>query len=291
MSRIAYVNGSYVPQRQAQVSVEDRGYQFGDGIYEVIHVHEGRFVDRDSHLARFERSMREIALPPPMGRQALLAVLGEILRRNRVREGLVYMQVTRGVARRDHRFPRPGTRPAFVVTAKHGGAFPRDIEAWTCSAITLADQRWARCDIKSINLLPNVLARQKAAEAGAYEAILIDGAGRVTEGAAANVWIVDDAGRLRTRHLDEHILPGCTRLALKTLLGENRIDLAEQEFTEAELRGAREVFLTSATSFVKPVTRLDGAPVGDGRPGPVTRRLFGIFSNHADGAAHNIPDR
>ena len=287
MSRIAYVNGRYLPQRDAGVNIEDRGYQFGDGIYEVIHVHEGRFVDTGIHLVRFERSLREIALPAPMRRQALLAVLGEVVRRNRVREGLVYMQVTRGVARRDHRFPRPGIKPAFVVTAKHGGTFPRDIDAWACSAITMPDQRWARCDIKSVNLLPNVLARQKAAEAGAYEAILIDDKGQVTEGAATSVWIVDASGRLRTRHLDQHILPGCTRGALRSLLGENRIEFAEHAFSEAELRTAREIFLTSATSFVKPVTRLDDATIGDGAPGPVTRRLFGIFSRHVDGTAHN----
>ncbi len=288
MSRIAFVNGRYLAQRQAQVNIEDRGYQFGDGIYEVIHVHEGRFVDADLHLARFERSLGEIALPAPMQRQALLAVLGEVLRRNRVREGLVYMQVTRGVARRDHKFPRPATRPAFVVTAKHGGALPREVEGWACGAITAPDQRWARCDIKSVNLLPNVLARQKAAEAGAYEAILVDRQGQVTEGAATSVWIVDGAGRLRTRHLDQHILPGCTRGALKTLLDENRIEFAEEGFTEAELRAAREVFLTSATSFVKPVTKLDGALVNEGVPGPVTRRLFGIFTRHVDGATHNV---
>ena len=287
MSRIAYVNGRYAAQREARVNIEDRGYQFGDGIYEAMHVHEGRLVDSEIHLARFERSLREISIAPPMPRPALLAVLGEVLRRNRVREGLIYMQVTRGVARRDHKFPRPSIKPAFVVTAKHGGAFPRDIDGWACGAITVPDQRWARCDIKSVNLLPNVLARQKAAEAGAYEAILIDGGGQVTEGAATSVWIVDDSGRLRTRHLDQHILPGCTRGALKTLLGENRIEFAEQAFSEAELREAREVFLTSATSFIKPVTKLDGAPVGDGAAGPVTRRLFGIFTRHVDGATHN----
>ena len=291
MSRIAYVNGSYLPQRAACVNIEDRGYQFGDGIYEVIHVHEGRFVDAGPHLARFERSMREIALTPPMGRAALMAVLGEVLRRNRVREGIVYMQVTRGVARRDHRFPRAGLKPGFVVTAKHGAAFPRDIETWGCSAITLPDQRWGRCDIKSVNLLPNVLARQKAAEAGAYEAILVDESGRITEGAATNVWIVDREGKLRTRHLDEHILPGCTRGALMALLGEETVEFSEQGFTEAELREAGEIFLTSATSFVKPVTRLDGKPVGKGGPGPVTRRLFALFARHADGAVHNQSQR
>ncbi|HET9146530.1 MAG TPA: D-amino-acid transaminase [Acetobacteraceae bacterium] len=288
MSRIAYVNGRYVAQRQACVSIEDRGYQFGDGIYEVIHVHGGRFVDAELHLARFARSMREISLTPPMSMEALRPVLAEILRRNRVRDGLVYMQVTRGVARRDHKFPPPSTRPAFVITAKHGGAFPRDIKAWACDAITLPDLRWARCDIKSVNLLPNVLAREEARRQGAYEAILIDGAGGVTEGAATSVWMVDGEGRLRTRQLDQHILPGCTRESLKALLGESRIGFAEEGFSAEALRGAAEIFLTSATSFVKPVTRLDGRKVGDGRPGPVTRRLFEMFTRHVEGAAHNL---
>jgi D-alanine transaminase len=287
MSRIAYVNGRYLAQREAGVNIEDRGYQFGDGIYEAMHVHEGRLVDTGIHLARFERSLREISIAPPMPRPALLAVLGEVLRRNRVREGLVYMQVTRGVARRDHKFPRPGIKSAFVVTAKHGGGFPRDIDAWACGAITVPDQRWARCDIKSVNLLPNVLARQKAAEAGAYEAIFVDNKGQVTEGAATSVWIIDASGQLRTRHLDQHILPGCTRGALQSLLDENRIEFSEQAFTEAELCAAREVFLTSATSFVKPVTKLNNMLVGDGKPGPGTRRLFEIFSQHVDGATHN----
>lgn len=288
MSRIAYVNGRYIAQRHACVNIEDRGYQFGDGIYEVIHVHGGRFVDTGIHLARFERSMREINLVQPMSMAALHLVLTEILRRNRVREGLVYMQVTRGVARRDHKFPAPSTRPAFVITAKHTGVYPRDIETWACSAITLPDLRWGRCDIKSVNLLPNVLARQQAREAGAYEAILIDAAGQVTEGAATSVWIVDQAGRLRTRQLDHHILPGCTRGALKTLLDENRIEFIEAGFGADALRDAAEVFLTSATSFVKPVVKLDSKLVGDGAPGPMTRRLFELFSRHVDGAAHNI---
>ncbi|HQT73851.1 MAG: D-amino acid aminotransferase [Acidiphilium sp. 37-67-22] len=286
MSRIAYVNGRYVPQRDAAVNVEDRGYQFGDGVYEVIHVHDGRFVDTGLHLARLARSLRELAIAKPMEDAALLAVLREVVRRNRIREGIVYMQVSRGVARRDHAFPRD-VAPALVITARHGAAFPRDIDAWTGTAITVPDIRWGRVDIKTVNLLPNCLAKQKAREAGAYEAILVDRDGNVTEGSSTTVWAVDAGGVLRTRHLDHHILPGCTRAAVIALMEAAGIRFEERGLTEAELRAAREIFLTSATSYVKPMVRLDGAAVGDGAPGPVARRLFELFARHADGAAHN----
>ncbi|SIR54797.1 MULTISPECIES: D-amino-acid transaminase [Acidiphilium] len=290
MSRIAYVNGRYVPHNEAAVSIEDRGYQFGDGIYEVIHIHEGRFVDTDLHLSRLARSLREVSIAPPMNDAALLVVLREVVRRNRVNEGIVYMQITRGVARRDHAFPK-GIAPALVVTARHGTAFPRDIKAWAGTAITVPDIRWGRCDIKTVNLLPNCLAKQKAREAGTYEAILIDGSGGVTEGSSTTVWAVDANGVLRTRHLDDHILPGCTRAALSALLADNAIAFEERGLTEAEFRAAREVFLTSATSYVKPIVRVDGVAVGDGAPGPITTRLFGLFARHADGAAHNHAPR
>ncbi|MDD2878218.1 MAG: D-amino-acid transaminase [Acidiphilium sp.] len=286
MSRIAYVNGRYVPQSDASISIEDRGYQFGDGIYEVIHIHDGRFVDTELHLARLARSLREIAIPAPMDNAALLVVLREVVRRNRVHEGIVYMQITRGVARRDHAFPL-GIKPSLVITARHGNPFPRDIAAWTATAITLPDIRWGRCDIKTVNLLPNCLAKQKAREAGAYEAILIDASGMITEGSSTTVWAVDANGVLRTRHLDDHILPGCTRAALGGLLRDNDIAFEERGLSELEFRAAREVFLTSATSFVKPIVSVDGVAVADGKPGPVTTRLFALFARHADGAGHN----
>ena len=286
MSRIAYVNGRYLPQRDACVNVEDRGYQFADGIYEVVHLHRGRFIDSDRHLARLERSLAEVRIAMPMGRQALLRVLAEVARRNRVQDGLLYMQVTRGVARRDHAFPAPGVKPALVVTVRRIPPYPTDIERWTARAITHPDQRWARCDIKSTGLLPNVLARQAAAEQGAAEAILIDAAGTVTEGAATSFWIVDAGGRLRTRHLDHGILPGCTRDALLSVMRDAGIAFAEQAFSEAELRTAQEAFLTSATSFVKPIVAINGQPVGDGRVGPTTRKLFALFARHVQGMSN-----
>jgi D-alanine transaminase len=277
MSRVAYVNGRYLDQRAASVNIEDRGLQFADSIYEVVPLLDGFLVDEAAHLQRLERSLREIRLPMPMGGAALRCVLREVARRNRVRDGIVYIQVTRGVARREHSFPAIAPPPGIVVTARALAPPPRDIAAGGVRAITLPDQRWARCDIKATGLLPNVLARQAAREAGAYEAILIDAAGMVTEGAATTVWIVDAAGVLRTRALDHAVLPGCTRAGLIATLLAAGMEYAERGFSAAELREAREVFLTSASSYVRPVTVLDGAPVGDGTPGPVTRRLFGLL--------------
>jgi D-alanine transaminase len=288
MSRIAYVNGRYLDQRLAEVNIEDRGYQFGDGIYEVVHLYAGRFVDEALHLDRLERSLREIRLPMPMSRVALRHVLAEVARRNRVTEGLLYMQVTRGVAKRDHAFPAEGTAPALVVTVKRIPPYPAKVDAWGAKAVTRPDLRWARRDIKSVNLLPNCLARQEAREEGAIEAILYDPTTRmVTEGAATTFWIVDAAGVLRTRHLDHVILPGCTRAALIAEMQAAGMAFEERDFTLEEARAAREAFITSATSFVKPIVALDGTPVGDGTVGPVVRRLFEMFARHVKGDIRN----
>ena len=290
MSRIAYVNGRYVPQRDAAVNVEDRGYQFGDGIYEVVHLYDGRFVDADLHLARLERSLKAIRLDSPMPAASLRLVLEEVARRNRVREGLLYMQVTRGVARRDHAFPARPIPPSLVVTVKRIAPYPPSVDGWGMKAVTHPDLRWARRDIKTINLLPNVLARQAAREAGAGEAILYDPATReVTEGAATSVWIVDADGTLRLPPLGDAILPGCTRAALLAEMAEAGIAAEQRPFTLDDLAGAREAFITSATSFVKPILAVDGAPVGDGTPGPVTRRLFDLFARHVKGPPRNAP--
>ena len=282
MSRIAYVNGRYLPLPQATVNVEDRGYQFADGIYEVIYRHRGRLIDRDLHLARLDRSLRELRIAPPMTHAALLAVLEEVARRNRLETGLIYMQVTRGVAPRFHAFPPDGTPPSLVITMRHATPFPGSIEGWHANAITLPDQRWARCDIKSVALLPNILAKQAAREAGAYEAILFDAQGMVTEGASTSVFIVDAQGVLRTRKLSHAILPGCTRAALLAELGAG-VTVEERAFSLAELQAAHEVFITAATNFVKPIVEVDGVPVGDGTPGPVARQLFATMTTRIAG--------
>jgi D-alanine transaminase len=289
MSRIAYVNGRYLPQREAAVNIEDRGYQFADGVYEVVHLYDGRLIDEDRHLGRLERSLRELRLRQPMGRAALRHVLLELARRNRLRDGLLYLQITRGVARRDHAFPSKQVPPSVVATIRRIPPYPTDVETWAAAAITYPDERWARCDIKTVALIPNVLARQAAREQGALEAILVDRNGMVTEGAATSFWIVDRSGVLRTRHLDHGILPGCTRDALLALMAENGIEFSEQAFSRDELAEAREAFITAATTFVRPIVRIDGKPVGDGTVGPVTRRLFELFARHVMGGPRNTP--
>lgn len=289
MSRIAYVNGRYLPQRAAAVNIEDRGYQFGDGVYEVVHVSGGRLIDAGLHVARLERSLGEIEIPMPLSRGALEQVFCELMRRNRVSEGLIYMQVTRGVARREHTFPRPAPKPAVVMTIRRLPPFPRDVDAWATAAITRPDERWRRCDIKSVNLLANVMAKEAARRAEATEAIFVDDAGMLTEGASSSVWIVDREGTLATRSLDHAVLPGCTRAALIGLMAEAGIAWRERGVAKAELAAAREIFITSASSFVRPVVRLDGRPIGEGKVGPVTRRLFALFSHHVLGAARNAP--
>ena len=280
MSRIAYVNGRYLPQRAAAVNIEDRGFQFADAIYEVVHFYQGRFADEERHLNRLDRSLSQIALLCPLTRAGLKRVLREVAERNRLTHGLLYIQISRGVARRDHAFPAQDATPTLVVSAKRLPPYPASPDEWAVRAITYPDQRWARCDIKTTGLLPNVLARQAARAQGAAEAILIDRDGMVTEGAATTVWIVDRNAVLRTRPLDHAILPGCTREALADILRSAVIEFEQRAFSEAALRSAPEVFLTGATSFVKPVVQLDGAPVGDGAPGPVTRHLFDLFARH-----------
>lgn len=211
MSRIAYVNGAYVPHADAGVHIEDRGYQFADGVYEVCEVRHGYIVDLTRHLDRLGRSLSELRIDWPMTRAALVHVIREVIRRNRVRNGLFYMQVTRGVARRDHVFPVAETRPSIVVTAKRTDAAAIARKATHgIAAITVPENRWDRVDIKSVGLLPNVLARQKAKEEGAQEAIFVDADGTVKEGAATNVWIVDRDGNLRTRPAEHGILKGIT---------------------------------------------------------------------------------
>ena len=283
MSRIAYVNGRYEPLPHAAIHIEDRGFQFADGVYEVVYQHAGRLIDTDLHLARLDRSLRELAITAPVSHAALLTILGEVARRNRLASGLLYIQITRGVAPRAHAFPKAGTPPTVVVTMRRTQPFPSSLAQWQGAAIALPDTRWARCDIKSTSLLANILAKQAAVEAGATEAILYDRDEIVTEGTSTSVFIVDAAGVLRTRPLSHAILPGCTRAALVSQLAEAGIAFEERAFSLAELRQAREVFITAATTFVKPMTRLDGAKVGDGTPGPVARQLFALMTRHVTG--------
>ena len=274
MSRIAYVNGLYTPLAQARVHIEDRGYQFADGVYEVVEVFQGALIDEQRHLDRLARSLRELRIGAPLGDAALRIVLREIVARNKLRDGFVYLQVTRGVARRDHFFPDPPPKPSLVVTARLND--PAKIEAKAAQGIgvtSMPDLRWKRPDIKTINLIANVLAKQAAKEQGSGEAWLIADDGMVTEGGSSNAWIITPDGTLVTHPIDNGILSGVTRATLMTLIGSLGLRVEERRFSLAEAHAAREAFVTSATSLVTPVVSIDGSPVGDGKPGPVASRL------------------
>ena len=282
MSRIAYVAGRYLPHGQASVHIEDRGYQFADGVYEVVAVSAGKRVDDDRHFERLERSLGELEIPMPMSRHALAIVMDEVLRRNRVRDGIIYLQVTRGRAPRDHAWSGDSV-PVLTVTARRQPP-PNEIMASRgVRVITLKDRRWKRNDIKSVNLLANVMGKSRARAAGAYEAWLIDDDDLVTEGTSTTAWIVSADGRLVTRPLDEAILGGVTRAALVDIAQQAGITLEERPFSRAEALAAREAFLTSTTAHVLAIISIDGQKIGDGRPGPVTTDLLDRYRRHVAG--------
>ena len=282
MGKIAYVDGRYVPHRRAYVHVEDRGYQFADGVYEVIAVNRGRLIDEEPHLDRLARSLAELRLRWPMSREALRLVMREMIRRNRlVGLGSLYLQITRGVAARNHLFP-VRAEPVLVMTARALPPFDPQAARRGIRVITLDDLRWRRPDIKSISLLPNVLAKQQAFEAGAYEAWLVDERGMITEGTASNAWIVTAADELVTRAADRSILGGITRAAVLRIARRQRLGLVERPFTVEEAKAATEAFLTSTTSWVKPVVEIDDAPVGEGVVGPLTERLLALYAAHVE---------
>lgn len=284
MSRVAYVDRQYVPHRSAAVHIEDRGYQFADGVYEVMAVVGGRLVDEQPHLARLARSLSELHIAAPLPDAALKIVIREVVRRNRVRDGIVYLQITRGVAARDHAFPR-AVKPVLVVTSRsRRSPDPRLADAGV-AVITIPDIRWGRCDIKSVALLPNVLGKQQAREAGAYEAWQVDDEGRVTEGTSTNAWIVTADGCVVTHRADAAILNGICRVAVLEIIHREGYRFVERPFTVAEAKAASESFLTSTTAELLPVVRIDGEPVGSGVPGPVSRRLRELYLAHAAAAA------
>ena len=282
MSRIAYVNGRYVLHRDAMVHIEDRGYQFADGVYEVCEVFLGALIDEKRHFDRLAYSLGELQIASPLRAAALAVVVREIMARNRLENGFVYVQVTRGVAPRDHVFPSSPVRPSLIVTARQIDPKKNEITARSgISVLTTSDLRWKRVDIKSISLLPNVLARQLAREHGAYEAWLVDSEGMVTEGAASNAWIVSETGTIVTRQLDHSILRGITRTTLIEIIAADGLKLEERKFTVAEALAAREAFITGATTLIMPVVRIDGRQIGSGAPGPVASKLRAIFHDAA----------
>lgn len=281
MPRLAYVNGRYLPHSCASVHIEDRGYQFADGVYEVILIVDGQMVDAEPHLDRLGYSLDQIRIPWPMSRTALELVLRELISRNRIGLGIVYLQVTRGRAPRDHKFPDHAV-PSLVATTRRLKLPTADISAGA-SIITRPDIRWRRCDIKSIALLPNILRKQDAAEAGAYETWLVDDNGFVVEGTSTNAWMVTQDRRLVTRSLGSALLAGITRRAVLQLARDHGVTVEERRFSVAELMAAPEALLTSTTAFVLPVTQVDGLAIGDGRPGPVALQLRRIYMDYVRG--------
>jgi len=282
MSRIAYVNGRYVPHRAASVHIEDRGYQFADGIYEVVAVRGGRLIDELPHLDRLDRSLGEMRIAAPMGRAPLRHAMREVIRRNRVENGIVYLQVTRGAAPRDHAFPK-SAKPALVITAKR--ALPKFAQMERgIAVITLPDIRWKRRDIKTVNLTANVLAKQQAVDAGAADAWLVDEAGIVSEATASNAWIVTKKNELITHDPSPQILNGITRLSVLALAEKKGYRFVERAFSLKEAFGAAEAFVTGSTSWVTPVVTIDGKPVGGGKPGPLTKALQKLYADYADAA-------
>ena len=277
--RVAYVNGRYLPFGQACVHVEDRALQLGDGIYEVANVVGGVPHDEDAHLDRLERSLRELGMPMPMARAALKLVMREMIARNRIANGYLYIQVTRGAAKRDHVPPADPPRPTVIITmrAQDMAALTQRLEKGIAVS-TQADIRWGRCDIKTVQLLPNLLAKQAARQTGAFEAWLVDRDGFVTEGASTTAWIVDGSGNVITRDLSNAILPGVTRRIMLEAMEETGGKVVERKFTVAEAKAAREAFLSSATGAAVPVVAIDGQKIGTGAPGALTRRIRDLYA-------------
>lgn len=283
MSRIAYVDGVYRPHREAAVHIEDRGYQFADGVYEVVAVRGGKLIDEELHLVRLRRSLVELRIEGALADAPLKVVLREVIRRNGVVNGIVYLQITRGAARRDFAFPAPDTVPSVIVTARSHD--PRKAEAAAAEGIavvTVPDRRWARPDIKSVSLLPNVLAKQAARDAGAREAWLVDANGFVTEGASSNAWIITANGEAVTHPADNSILNGISRAVVLDAIAARGLALSERAFTVAEAKAALEAFITAASQIVQPVVCVDGDPIGDGRPGPFALALRREFHRYAE---------
>jgi len=283
MSRVAYVNGCYLPLRYAVVNIEDRGYQLSDGVYEVCVVRGGRLIDEARHMRRLARSLGELSIRWPMEPSALAVVLREVVRRNRVRDGAVYLQITRGVAPRNHQFPPETVKPSVVVTARSVDIAAADKTASEgIAVVTTPDIRWKRVDIKTVSLIGNVLAKQKAKEVGAAEAWFVDDEGYVTEGASSNAWIVTADGVLVTRGANNAILRGVTRDVILDLLQKKGLRFEERRFTVSEAIESNEAFITSAGNLVMPVVRIDGKAIGSGRPGALSLELRRLFFTQAD---------
>lgn len=283
MTRVIYVNGRYLPYAEAGVHAEDRGFQFADSIYEVCEILDGRLIDEGRHMDRLERSLAELRIERPMSRRALGLVMREVIKRNRVSTGLLYLQVSRGAAPRDFAFPPEDVPPTLVCLARRVDDAKREARANAgISVITAPDVRWGRCDIKTVMLLPACLAKDEAGRQGAGEAWFVDEEGFVTEGASSNAWIVDASGTVVTRPNSRAILPGVTRRTLMDILKRENIPVIERPFRVDEAKAAREAFITSASGTVMPVVHIDGVPIASGCPGEMTRLLRSKFHQFAE---------
>lgn len=282
MPRFSFVNGSYVPHGEASVHIEDRGFQFADGVYEVVACINGKMTDERGHLDRLERSLAELSIPMPVERRSLQFIMRELLRKNRLKNANVYIQVTRGVARRD--FPFPEDTPASLILTARAFQFDGNPKVKNgAAAVTVPDIRWKRRDIKTTGLLAQVLAKQEAVEAGAYEAWMVDDEGYITEGSSSNAWIVTKDGKLITRHSTCDILRGVTRTALEKICAELQMKIEERPFTVQESYDAEEAFNSSAVALIVPIINIDGHVIGTGKPGPVARKLYEEYRAYADG--------
>ncbi|TCS61219.1 D-amino-acid transaminase [Varunaivibrio sulfuroxidans] len=281
MALFAYVNGRYELQRGAGVHIEDRGYQFADGVYEVIAVQNGRLIDEVGHLDRLERSLSALEIAAPMDRAPLGLIMRRLLEKNRIDNGMIYLQITRGVAPRNHAFPE-GMKPSIVMTARRLKPFSRSHFRQGVCVITRPDTRWKRCDIKSISLLPNILSKQEAVRSGAFEAWLVDDAGNITEGASSNAWIVTGDARVVTRDAGGAILNGITRQRIIALARENGLSLEERPFSLEEATEAAEAFTTSSTALLRPVVKIDDRVIADGEPGPFSLKLLDLYAAHME---------
>jgi len=280
MSNIAFVNGRYLYQKDAFVNIEDRGYQFSDGVYEVIAVSNSNLIDVEPHLDRLGRSLSELNIGWPCKRRVLNLILNVVIKRNFLKEGILYLQITRGVAPRGHQFPSKVVRPSLIVTANRKGLSSHLLHKKGVKVVTARENRWARRDIKSVSLLPNVLAKQFAIDNDAFETWLVDNNFEITEGASTNAWIVLEDGELVTRHLSPEILSGITRMKIIELAKKNKFKVNERPFTVEEAIRAKEAFLTSTTSLVMPVIAIDGMKIGNGKPGKVSLGLLALYREH-----------
>ena len=288
MSRIVYVNGEYLSEEAARISVFDRGFLFADAVYEVTSVLEGCLVDNRGHLARLSRSLAALKIPMPLDEDAIEAVQRTLIERNDLENGIIYMQITRGVADRDFPYP-PGAKPSLVMFTQARTLIDVPAARDGIKVISVPDLRWARRDIKTVGLLAPVMAKQEALDAGVHDAWFVED-GKVTEGSSNNAYIVDAGGRIVTRRLGNEILHGVTRATVLELSRQAQVEVEERAFTLEEAYAAREAFVTSASVFVLPVVEIDGRRIGNGKPGPITRRLRSLYVEAARASAKRTED-